>query len=349
MNRFNGVSIGVSLAVFALAGGCKLQVGEADDDATGGESAERDRDREEATGGTTSAPPPSTATAGSASPSAPPPNTSGGTASPSTPPPNTSGSTGVREDCGVPEAIDNEDRDHAQPLGSSATICVDDDDDEDWFYIDAPDDGKAHVIRLDVEQTAEAHLGVAVYADKDDSEITHTSFDLGVTDALHLTVAPGSRTLLDFYEYGTSRGLITLKTSLTAEQDENEPNNDRDGARTISAGSEVHGQILVPYLTAEDRESADWYRIQLKAGPHVLHLTQVPELVWLGVWISDANRVDVDWDRPPNAGALFDFEFEVPADGTYYFEVDNYPAELSVAVQGDPETYLSEGYVFNIE
>jgi hypothetical protein len=28
---------------------------------------------------------------------------------------------------------------------------------------------------------------------------------------------------------------------------------------------------------------------------------------------------------------------------------DNYPGELSAAVQGDPETYLSEGYVFNIE
>jgi hypothetical protein len=28
---------------------------------------------------------------------------------------------------------------------------------------------------------------------------------------------------------------------------------------------------------------------------------------------------------------------------------DNYPGELSVAVQGDPETYLSEGYVFTIE
>ncbi len=340
MTRFNGVSIGVSLAVFALAGGCKLEVGEAEDDATGGEAANRDRD--EATGGTTSAPPPATGTgtAGTAPSSTAPPTTS---------PPSTSGSTGVRENCGVPEEVNNEDRDHAQPLGNSATICVDDGDDEDWFYVDAPDDGKAHVIRLDVEQTAEAHLGVAVYADKDDSEITHTSFDLGVTDALYLTVAPGSRTLLDFYEYGTSRGLITLKTSLTTEQDENEPNNDRDGAKTISAGSEVHGQILVPYLTAEERESADWYRIELKAGPHVLHLTQVPERVWFGVWISDANRVEMDWDRPPNAGALFNFEFEVPADGTYYFEVDNYPAELSVAIQGDPETYLSEGYVFNIE
>src|SRR5688572_9207052 len=346
MTRFHGVNIGISLAVLALSGGCKLEVGEADDDATGGEAAKRDREREEAAGGTTSAPPSSTG--GTASPSTPPPST-GGTTPSTTPPPNTSGSTGVREDCGVPEAVNNEDRDHAQPLGSSATICVDDDDDEDWFYIDAPDDGKAHVIRLDVEQTAEAHLGVAVYADKDDSEITHTSFDLGVTDALYLTVAPGSRTLLDFYEYGTSRGLITLKTSLTTELDENEPNNDRDEAKAISAGSGVHGQILVPYLTAEDRESADWYRVELKAGPHVLHLTQVPERVWLGVWISDSNRVEVDWARPPNAGALFDFEFEVPADGAYYLELDNYPAELPVAVQGDPETYLSEGYVFTIE
>jgi hypothetical protein len=285
MTRFHGVSIGVSLAVLALSGGCKLEVGEADDDETGGEAANRDRDRDEATGGTTSAPPPAT---GGTTPSSTPPPAAGGTTPSPTPPPNTSGATGVREDCGAPEAVNNEDRDHAQPLGSSATICVDGDDDEDWFYIDAPDDGKAHVIRLDVEQTAEAHLGVAVYADKDDSEITHTSFDLGVTDALYLTVAPGSRTLLDFYEYGTSRGLITLRTSLTTEQDENEPNNDRDEAKAISAASGVHGQILVPYLTAEDRESADWYRVELKAGPHVLHLTQVPERVWLGVWISPA-------------------------------------------------------------
>lgn len=329
MMRLDGVSIGLLSAVFALSGGCKLEVGEADDDATGGEQSNRDRDRDDATGGTASTPPAST----------PPAST----------PPSTSGAGVVRENCGVAETVDNEDRDHARPLGSGATICVDDDDDEDWFYLDAPDDGKAHVIRLDVEQAAEAHLGVAVYADKDDSEITHTSFDLGVTDTLYVTVAPGSRTLLDFYEYGTSKGLITLKASLTTEQDANEPNNERDKAKLISAGSEVHGQILVPYLSAEERASADWYQVELKAGPHVLHLTEVPERVWLGIWISDSNRVDLDWDRPPNAGASFNFEFEVPADGTYYFELDSYAGELPVAIQGEPETYLSEGYVFTIE
>ncbi|MEK9145724.1 MAG: hypothetical protein AAB339_08960, partial [Elusimicrobiota bacterium] len=41
--------------------------------------------------------------------------------------------------------------------------------DEDWFFVDAPDDGKAHIIRIDVVQEAGTGADIAVYSGQDNS------------------------------------------------------------------------------------------------------------------------------------------------------------------------------------
>jgi hypothetical protein len=338
-NWLRPLGVMISLLALASAGGCQLSVGESEDE-DGGESSEDPDPGESApTGGTNSAPTGGTSgTAAGGTNSTP----AGGTNS-------TSNSAPLVEVCGAEEAIDNNDRDHAQPLGASATFCVKGSD-HDWFYVDAPDDGKAHVLQLDFDEDPEAWIQARVYADADFSDLGGFIIDEGTKSSVWITVGPGTRTLFDFRQYVSSDGgLSRVKATLTAEKDQYEPNNERDAAVAITQGSPVRAQLIVPYVADNQRTPDDWYKVELAAGAHVFKLTEVPQDVYLKVAISDSNRVAVASDTPPNEGATFDFPFEVKADGTYYFQLSIYIGGLPVIIEGNPPGFVTDEYAFTVE
>jgi len=338
------VCVVASYSALALASGCQLSVGESDDD-DGGEGSNEPSDstsggRENGTGGSTATPP---AASGGTSPAVTPPAASGGSAT--TP----SNSTSHTEVCGAEEVVENGDRDHAQPLGTQASFCVDGGNDHDWFYVDVPDDGKAHVIRLDLAQAPEAWVQAEIYAKSDFSKIGGLSLDEGVQATSWVSVGSGTRTLFDFSEYIGSEGLIDVKTTITPEKDDYEPNSSRAEAAAISAGSQVRAQFVVPYTADDDRAVDDWFKLELTAGTHVFSLDAVPVEVWFQVDVTDSNNVAVHEETAPNKGATFETSFEVETAGTYYFRLHNYINTLPAIVAGAGASFLTDQYAFVID
>jgi hypothetical protein len=215
--------------------------------------------------------------------------------------------------------------------------------------VEAPDDGKAHVLQLDFVEDPEAWIQASVYAAADFSELGGFIIAKGTQSSVWVTVGPGTRTLFDFENYVANDGLSRVKATLTSEKDQHEPNNERDAATAITLGGPVRAQLMVPYVADNQRTEEDWYKVELTAGEHVFKLTQVPQDVYLRVEISDSNRVAIDSDTPPNKGATFDFPFEVEAEGTYYFRLTNYVSALPVIVEGKAAGFVTDEYAFTIE
>ncbi|HWA71932.1 MAG TPA: hypothetical protein VG937_06360 [Polyangiaceae bacterium] len=257
--------------------------------------------------------------------------------------------TSYVETCGLPEPFDNNDRDTAVALGASVTLCLDNPSDEDWFYVDTPADGKAHVLELNFDQEPTAWTNVDIYSKTDGSNIDSFHLDKGVKSNVFVTLGPGSRTWIDISAYNASDASTTVKAALTTENDSYEPNNDRDTAAAIKSGQKVSAQMLTPYVAKQQAESADWFKVELTAGDHVFHLSGVPQETWLDLHISDSARVNVDAGHPPNRGAIFDFPFTVPTAGTYFFSIESYLSAPAVVSHGNKPHFLGESYTFQID
>jgi hypothetical protein len=368
----------VSLLALATAAGCQLSVGESES-GDGGEGSEDFREPSpgervgetnpgggtpsaaggadsSASGGTASAAggaesSASGGTAGAVSGGAngTPSAGRGGGASGAPNTPNTPDGAAHSELCGVEETVQNGDRDQAQPLGTEASFCVDEDDDHDWFYVDVPDDGKAHVIELELTPEPAAWVNAEVYAAADFSKIGAMTIDEGTKTSAFVTVGPGTRTLFDFSEYAKSEGLTVVRTTVTAEKDPHERNNERDAAATITAGSEVRAQLMVPYTTDADRSSEDWYALDLGAGAHTVRVSAVAQEVYLSIDVLDGSGVAVDSADAPNRGAIFDFDFEAKTAGTFFFRFRAHAGELPAIGSGKLPKFLGDEYVFTID
>lgn len=340
VNWIGFAGAGLSLAALLAGAGCQLSVGDG---------------TEEATGGTVSQPEPAApapqASSGGSSNTTGSVNGGGGAVGSGGVGGGTSGpasGTAHVETCGVEEAVPNGERDQAQPLGADTTFCLADGD-RDWFYVDAPDDGKAHVLQLDFEQEAQAHADGEVYAAADFTRIGELNFERGTLETKFVTVGPGSRTLFVFTDYAGRGGLVRVKTTISAEKDEHEPNNGRTSAARITAGSEVRGQLIVPYVSDSSRVAADWYEVVLSAGKHVLSFQAMPLDLYMKVNLIGADNVAIDDGLAPNRGALFDFAFEVPEDGSYFVQLVPYTDPPVVIDQDAPPRFVSEQYVFRID
>ncbi len=253
------------------------------------------------------------------------------------------------EACGSAEPMSNDDRDMALALGSETTLCLADGADHDWFYVDTPADGKAHILELDFDQEPSAWANLAVFAKADGSQIGTFHSAKGVKASVWVTLGPGARTLLDFTPNIASQALVTVKASMTAENDSYEPNNERAAAATIMSATDISAQMMVPYVSVDQSLEDDWYKVELTAGAHVFRLTSEPEEAWIEVQISDSARVDVASGHPPNRGAAFNFNFSVSAAGTYYFRLASNVGSMPTISTGSKPHFLSESYAFRIE
>ena len=254
------------------------------------------------------------------------------------------------EDCGDPDRIANDDRQHAVNFGSGATLCVTDDQDSDWFYVDTPSDGRAHVIKLDITETDESWVDIFVIADKDGSDMgrIHPS-QRGLKLSSFVTVGPGTRTYFQVEGFTNNTDTTTIDLSVTAEIDEHEPNNDRASATQIKPGTEVSAQLVLPYVSQTDQQIQDVYKVQLAAGEHTFQMTAVPSDLFPAIQVSDsADTVLSTHNHGANRGAKFSFKFTADEAGVYYFSVDSW-VDLSLVYSGTEAASYSEPYKFQID
>ncbi|MFZ5890484.1 MAG: hypothetical protein ACOY0T_05390 [Myxococcota bacterium] len=260
-----------------------------------------------------------------------------------------SNAASTQEDCSQPDAIGNDDREHAVNLASGATICVTNSSDSDWFYIDTPNDNRAHVIQVNTASQPDSWVDFEVIAQADGSNMgrVHAS-QRGLKMSSFLTVGPGTRTLFEFYGFVTSTQTTTITVTESAEADEHEPNNDKDTASSIQAASEVSGMLILPYVSATNQAIEDWYRADLTAGKHTLKFTAVPTDLYPNVQVTDSSGVVLATGHGPNRGATFELSFTAEAASTYYFRLNNF-VDIDALYSGVKADSYTKPYKFRID
>ena len=259
------------------------------------------------------------------------------------------GNTNV-EDCSNPDVIPNDSREHAVNFGTGATICVVDTSDSDWFYVDAPKDGRAHVIQLDISESPNSWVIADVIAESDGSNMGQVRFSQrGLKATAFVTVGPGTRTLFDFYGFVDNTDTTRIDVSLIAEMDDHEPNNDRASATPITPGTEVAAQLINPYVSQTEQRIADYYQIDVAAGQHTVKVTNVPSDLYPVFQITDSSGAIINSSsHGPNRGATFNFGFTAAAAGTYYLRVENF-VDQSVVYTGSEAASYEEQYKFQVD
>jgi hypothetical protein len=217
--------------------------------------------------------------------------------------------------------------------------------DEDWFFVDAPDDGKAHIIRIDVVQDAGTGAEVAAYSGQDNSPLgTSLGLEPGTKRSVYLSVGSGTRTLIDFLGGVLNYGAMSFSWSMSTELDEYEPNNDRDSAASIPLNTNVTAQQVVAHIDIDHHSPDDWYAVELEAGPATVNVLSVPDDVGLTVYRMDSSEQNLRLGILP-VGVHQPIATTIPSRGRYRFQ---FTSGVPAIAQGTPP-HLSEPYVFRIE
>lgn len=243
-----------------------------------------------------------------------------------------------------PEVVDNDTREKAVAIQTSARLHIAGSN-EDWLSYTAPNDGRAHIISVHLEQAAGVGTVLNVLSGVDYSPIGVASPAEGSFYDVYFSIGSGTKVLLTFRSAGTgSPGRLSLTLEDTPELDAYEPNNDYDEAALIELGEVVEGQLLVPYVTEAEIPKADWFEIELGAGTATLELLTVPDQGQFQVIARDANG-KLTVLGTTDAGAIR--MFTLPA-GTRQFQILPYAKTvLSYATPVKP-AYFSQQYSFRV-
>jgi hypothetical protein len=245
-----------------------------------------------------------------------------------------------------PEPLPNDTREEALPL-TNASIWLEGSD-EDWFYVDVPDDGRAHIIELVQTQGVDLISRVDIIAGADFSTLGSAfSTTEGATRTTYATVGPGTRTLLKFYATNRGVGRSEVTVFATAEDDPYEPNPNREAAAPIALDTDVTAQMIVPYVSTSERSSEDYYLVELSEGTAVFRLLSTPSNLRYAVNLLPVGEGATSLIANTTLGDTGSWEFEVPETGFYAIglrDLENLGAFFQT-----PAAHLFESYSFRIE
>lgn len=251
------------------------------------------------------------------------------------------------EETDAPEPVDNDDRDHVLPMPHRGSLWLPAND-RDWFYVEAPDDGRAHVLELRVEQDAPTRAEVVAYAAADNSEIGRILVPQGTTRTIWVSVGPGTTAHIEFRANRPGR-LDFVFVGMTAELDEYEPNNDRDSAKPVAVNTPFSGQQIIPYSSDVERDLSDWYEVTLDAGEAVVNVLDVPDNVGFAIRMLDEmnNVTNLPMFMP---GVIGSREVTIPTPGKYRFQLTNHSnSAIPAFASGTMPANMSETYTVRID
>jgi hypothetical protein len=345
-----GVVLGSGIAglvLFGLSSGCQVSVGE-ETDGTGGKSNQAEdptggREDDESTGGK------SNASTGGA------PASTGGTAAAGSPDEPEAGATNSGnpddpprvEDCesGAPET--NDTRETAWPLLDGATLCVRAQN-EDWLYVDTPDDGKAHILKVIIAPGPGDNVEYDIEVESDGSRIGGSYSQNGADETAWVTLGPKVRALMRVVPFTGSEHVVRVDATLETETDEYSPNQTAETAAKIPVNEEITAEFHQPYSDAANQPFADWYSAELSEGAHTISFSQVVATQRLDVDVKNPRGETIASGYSTNAGALFDLDFQANMPGTYRFLVNDFIRGPGSIATGNRPAALTQSYTFKI-
>jgi hypothetical protein len=219
--------------------------------------------------------------------------------------------------------------------------------DEDWLYVDTPDDGKAHILELGIAPEPGADVAYKVESSVDGSSAGNDYTTKGADATLWLTLGPGSRTLLGFGRWSNG-GIVKLTAALETEQDPYSPNYTKEAAAKIAVNAATTAEMHQPFTSSTDRPYVDWYQAELAAGAHTVSFTHVPSSRRVLLKVVDSRGQNLASGSAANAGALYDLKFAAATAGTYFVSVSDYSSSPGSFSVGQKPAVLADSYTFSI-
>jgi hypothetical protein len=359
-----GVALGSGLAglvLFGFSSGCQVSVGE-EVDGTGGKSNQAEdqtggREDDESTGGrsnaSTGGAPASTGGAPASTGGAP--ASTGGTAAAGSPDEPEAGATSSGnpddpprvEDCDSGEPETNDTRETAWSLLEGATLCVRAQN-EDWLYVDTPDDGKAHILEITFAPDPGANVDYDIEVESDGSTIGGSYTQNGADETAWVTLGPKVRALVRVVPFTGSDHVVRVDATMETEADQYSPNQTAETAAEIPVNEEITAEFHQPYTDDANQPFADWYSAELSEGAHTISFSQVVATQRLDVEIKNPRGEKIASGYSANGGALFDLDFEASMPGTYQFLVTDFIRGPGSFATGNRPAWLTQSYRFEI-
>lgn len=254
---------------------------------------------------------------------------------------------------GLAEPVDNNESEQAHPVTESANLYLSGDD-VDWLSYTAPDDGRAHVLTIHIDQEPNLSGNIKIHAGADFTPIMDQNLGTGTTRDVYLTLASGATALLRFgrYAIANTHGMAFITITDVAEADVSEPNNSLDAAKDITLGQAINGQVLDPWQAANVDLSQDWFAINLAQGTYTFSFSALPTEGRLNVGYALPNSVAITSFLSPDVGALTatkNLTIDADSAGIYHFVIRPYNA---AAIDGSSYNvkpkYYDEPYTFSI-
>jgi hypothetical protein len=249
------------------------------------------------------------------------------------------------------ETVPNGDRLHPVPLSASAVIYLASTD-EDWFSVQAPDDGRAHVLHLTLQQEDGMRTSIFAEAASDFALIGDGTTDAGETTNVYVSVGPGTTTLLKFMAWGGGAvwRRLDLTLDMTAENDEHEPNNSIEAATQIDLNTDVTAQMINGFSSSngqvDDGDSVDWYEVELAAGTATLNLSSTVSGGRFEIHrVKNGVRTSI---RTPLEGEFDAWPFPVAEAGIYHLRIAPHSAFLPF-IMGPKPGNMSDNYTFQVQ
>ncbi len=249
------------------------------------------------------------------------------------------------EDDSGDEPQENDTREQALPLPTEGSLNLPVAD-QDWFWFDTPDDGKAHVLEIIVTLEQPTRVYIEAYAAEDNSQIGAVLQPKGTTASTFITAGPNARTLVLFR--ANQPGRLDFTWTMTTEIDDFEPNNDRDNVSPIELGAEIEAQQIRPHVSETDQDLSDWYSVELEPGTLTFEVLAVPDNVglWVGL-MNPSNAIARMGQHTP--GVIGPFTAAIPTAGVYRLQVTNHSnSPIHAFIHGEKPAHLTESYRFRV-
>ena len=192
---------------------------------------------------------------------------------------------------------------------------------DDWYKFTIPSDGKIEIVQT---TTSELYSGIYAYDSDGTHEFRAKYARKGNSDTLTYDNLEAGEYYLKIINWNTSYGSYKLKVNFYAAvyNNDNEPNNIKNDARTIAINTEISGHVGFYRNNMIDYE--DWYKFTIPTDGKVEIVENTTPELYSGMYVFDidgTHEFRAKYARKGNSDTLTYDNLEA---GEYYIKIHNW-------------------------
>jgi hypothetical protein len=258
------------------------------------------------------------------------------------------------------ETQPNEDRDHATPFATNMDVklCLQNKNDVDFYELKTPDmpaQGGYYVVKVtDVGTTGGIHATAQAAADNGDVEDNTGVSGVSVFFWFNAKAGATFRLKVFFYTGGNDPIPYTLRVDYKGVPDNNEPNNLRASATSMTPATPIHGYLFAGFensTAVANTAWEDWFKVTLDANKTAeIALTDLASDIGANVTLLDSDGAPQD-SKSGLSGASVVWTPTVDnfvKGGDYYIKIEHYTGGDTHGNGSTVPAYLSQPYTLTV-